>query len=306
MGDCAYRLLLQFGLPCIHYLYRYRADGDAIPRSLCHPRWWVNGGPIIVRDWVPYDNIRIESEPTHPIFSSVERQLMEVRETLDSEGREQLDRRRARRQELVDEEMLQIAYRQLERQAVPIQPPEPVIKRNFIKAKAHGRADARGLTANEIAKRRQQQQARQEAESRRIADTRFIQGLQLAATADTQMSTITVVQAPTRPQTPPIAVSSQSLLSSPLPIRSSPIQSIQTAPATPERPRPRRTPTPEASPIPMSPPPASAYEAPSSTTPAELGRGKRKKPHTTKYQEARKTGEIKESQEIYKAEGRRG
>ena len=106
------------------------------------------------------------------------------------------------------------------------------------------------------------------------------------------MLTITVAMGPqsNRPSTP---TSSQSSL----PIRSSPARPIPATPTTPERPRPRRTPTLEASPL-----PASTYQAPSSTAPPALGRGKRKKPHTRKYAESRAQGEIAESQEAHKAE----
>ena len=46
IGQCECEILLQFGLPCWHYLYHYYHTGEAIPRSLCHPRWWLGGGPI--------------------------------------------------------------------------------------------------------------------------------------------------------------------------------------------------------------------------------------------------------------------
>jgi hypothetical protein len=54
-------------------------------------------------------------------------------------------RQRARRQELVDEQMVEIGARHLLRQAIPIEQPDPVAKRHRVRAKAHGRADARGL-----------------------------------------------------------------------------------------------------------------------------------------------------------------
>src|SRR5882757_1096707 len=44
LGNCECPLLLQFGLPCRHYLFHFYVSGEAIPRSLCHPRWWLNGG----------------------------------------------------------------------------------------------------------------------------------------------------------------------------------------------------------------------------------------------------------------------
>lgn len=36
-------LLLRFGLPCKHYLRQICLNGSPIPRSLLHPRWWLQG-----------------------------------------------------------------------------------------------------------------------------------------------------------------------------------------------------------------------------------------------------------------------
>ena len=58
---------------------------------------------------------------------------------------------------MVDQEMLELRARQLQRQAVLIAQPDLVPKRTWAKAKSHGRADARGLTANELGRRRQGQ-----------------------------------------------------------------------------------------------------------------------------------------------------
>ena len=84
------------------------------------------------------------------LFTTVERQVLELREELNPENRHYFDRQRARRQELVDEQMVKIGARHLLRQAVPIQQPGPVARRTWVKAKTHGRADARGLTGNEL------------------------------------------------------------------------------------------------------------------------------------------------------------
>jgi hypothetical protein len=291
MGDCECVLLLQWGLPCIHYLYPYYLSGRAIPRSLCHPRWWIEGGPIQINDWSPLveylPNPHFERQP---LFTAVEREVLELREGLNIENRHQFDRQRARRQEMVDEQMLEIGAAHLRRQAIPIEPPDAVSKRSWIKANTHGRADARGLTGNELGQRRQRREAREEAHKTRIAEQDFRQQLIEASGQDSQMSTITIAARPPieRPSTP--TPSSQSSLISSLPIRT---------PATPERPRPRRTPTPEDSPL-----QASAFEAPAFTAPPKLGREKRKRPHTRKYQESRAQGDILESQEAHKAERR--
>ena len=91
--QCECSLLLQFGLPCKHHLFHYYLTGQAIPRSLCHPRWWLNGGPIQLASWAPYT----EYAPTsslrpQPLFTTAERQLLEIREELNSENQYRFDR----------------------------------------------------------------------------------------------------------------------------------------------------------------------------------------------------------------------
>jgi hypothetical protein len=110
MGNCACPLLVQFGLPCIHHLYPFWLSGQPIPRSLCHPRWWVNGPPIIDRFWAPStgSHLVIRAEP-QPIFSTSERRIMDLRQEMTPEQRQGFDRQRARRQELLDRQTLELA-----------------------------------------------------------------------------------------------------------------------------------------------------------------------------------------------------
>ena len=54
LGLCECSLLLQYGLPCRHHLYHFYLSGQAIPRSCCHPRWWLNGGSVTITNWGPY------------------------------------------------------------------------------------------------------------------------------------------------------------------------------------------------------------------------------------------------------------
>lgn len=176
------KILLQFGLPCLHHLFHYFDEGAPIPQSLCHPRWWVIGGAVTVRDWEPF--VSYSPRPvfqSQPFFSTAERRLLELRETLDSEGQHRMDKRRVKQQEIMDEELLELTSRQVQIQAVPVAQPDPVVKRAWVKAKTHGRADARGLTADELGARRQQQEARREAENRRVAEAeaeaQFVQQL---------------------------------------------------------------------------------------------------------------------------------
>jgi hypothetical protein len=149
MGACECSMLLQFALPCVHHLYPYWVSGEPIPRSLCHPRWWLNGGPITTVNWGPSVaySPTFRTEP-RPIFSTSERRIIDLREELAPEQRLSFDRQRARRQELVDQQTLELAQARLRQQrGVPILNPDPVRRGQFIQARAHGRANARGLTA---------------------------------------------------------------------------------------------------------------------------------------------------------------
>src|SRR5882757_9824233 len=172
--------------------------------------------------------------------------------------------------------MIELGERRLQLQGIPVNNPDPVPKRSWVKGKTHGRANTRGLTANELGQRRQRQQGRQQAQEARIQEEDFIQQLHQAAASqdpfDSQFTTISVAparseqlldRASERPRTPP-------QISQTLPIRT---------PTTTERPRRRKTPSPEPSPEP-SPLPTSAYELPTSTAPPKLGREKRKRVHT--------------------------
>ena len=105
---------------------------------------------------------------------------------------------------MVDQEMVVIGEQHLRRQAVLIEQPDPVTRGSFIKAKTHRRADARGLTANELGERQARREARYEADRARVAEQDFIRQLQYATADDTQLSTITVAPWPRQRPTTPI------------------------------------------------------------------------------------------------------
>ena len=66
--------------------------------------------------------------------------------------------------------MIELGSRRLQLQSLPVGQPDPVPKRSWSKAKTHGRAGARVLTANELAERRQRQEVRQQANQARIRE----------------------------------------------------------------------------------------------------------------------------------------
>jgi hypothetical protein len=48
-GLCGCELLYRFGLPYKHHLLQAAQTGQALPRTLLHPRWWLHD-----LDWKPY------------------------------------------------------------------------------------------------------------------------------------------------------------------------------------------------------------------------------------------------------------
>ena len=46
LGDCHCEILLRYGIPYKHYLLRGYYSGEPLPRSLLHPRWWLQGPSI--------------------------------------------------------------------------------------------------------------------------------------------------------------------------------------------------------------------------------------------------------------------
>jgi len=92
MGACDCAMLLQFGLPCQHHLYPFYLSRQPIPRSLCHPRWWLEGGPITTVNWAPFtDSLPFFKATPQPLFMSTERRILELREEMDSENRHRFD-----------------------------------------------------------------------------------------------------------------------------------------------------------------------------------------------------------------------
>jgi hypothetical protein len=45
-------LLVQFGLPCKHWLYKALVDDVPIPLSLFYPRWLLDGLAVLHKRWV--------------------------------------------------------------------------------------------------------------------------------------------------------------------------------------------------------------------------------------------------------------
>ena len=147
--------------------------------------------------------------------------------------------------------LVRIGQQRRELQDIPIGQPDPNPRSTFFKKSVHGRANALGLTANEMLDRQERQQRQQTRQP---------------VTASRTIS-------------PPPQSNSPSHR---MPLR------------TPERPRPRREPSPEDSPV-------LVRDLPASTAPPKLGgeesRGKRVRKRTAKLVESRQQGFLPESQE---------
>jgi len=84
LEECRCELPLRYSLPCKHHLLYACEAGLPIPRSLFHPRWWLNGPPIskTFLPWKPYYGVPRESHVPQQSndISSLGHQIMEVRE----------------------------------------------------------------------------------------------------------------------------------------------------------------------------------------------------------------------------------
>jgi hypothetical protein len=151
LGLCECELLYRYGLPCKHHLLRAARSGEPLPRVLLHPRWWLHGPAIQQLDWQPSygeEQVVVMSPPRRTLMASTH-SLLEFRDTLQAEERSRLDARILH----THEALLAAAQEAREISELPLLPPDAVRKREWVKKKTHGKADARGLTGAEIAGR---------------------------------------------------------------------------------------------------------------------------------------------------------
>jgi hypothetical protein len=172
-GLCDCEILHRYGLPCKHYLYRVAQNGVPIPQSLLHPRWCL-GGPVVrcgtwgEKCWRPQYTEELEQQralaisPTRKDVYRVVAEVFEQRELLPTEERSRFDD-----QILAASEHLKTAgIRHQQLASVPISQPDPVPKKTWRKKDVHGRANARALTAAEVAERDLRAQERRDKKQR--------------------------------------------------------------------------------------------------------------------------------------------
>jgi hypothetical protein len=156
LGDCHCQILLRYGIACKHYLKRIYERGQPIPRSLLHPRWWLQGPIVRYKEWQPqypeeepidYTAISTSAEDATSISAE---DVWTIRNQLRGEEQTRFDRQL----KASHDQLAEIGRRHLAMQKLPIGLPDPIPKRKYVvQAKTHGRANARGLTGPELADR---------------------------------------------------------------------------------------------------------------------------------------------------------
>jgi len=172
-------ILLRFGLPCKHYLRQICLNGSPIPRSLLHPRWWLQGEPVKIADWSPlYQTVDLPSSSQNPIvqnpFLSPTRtqmtglglQVIEARDNLTGYARQRYENAAAQAQRGLVEFAQELTNNDLH-----VRMPDAVKRSSWRRQfKTHDKVNKRLMTGAEAAERdannREQavaQEARQEA-----------------------------------------------------------------------------------------------------------------------------------------------
>jgi hypothetical protein len=171
-------------------------------------------------------------------------------------------------------------------QQMPHNQPDACRQGYFARRSAHGPANQRAMIFNELAERRERNEHLQQLQLDRQQETQLREQLM-----DQALDLTGTEQRPFEEREDTIEITRQR---TPETIPESPprLQSMDLAIRTPERPRLRRSPSPEASPTLIAP-----TELPPSTAPAALGRPKRRRQHTGRFTEGRQQGFIAESQE---------
>src|SRR2546423_5635343 len=84
LGVCTCELLARYGLPCKHHLLQAYQTGQLLPRSLLHPRWWLDGPEIKIGKWLPSyaPQQELVLSPKRNDIAEATLGLLEARETL--------------------------------------------------------------------------------------------------------------------------------------------------------------------------------------------------------------------------------
>lgn len=131
-NGCDCEILLRFGLACRHYLKKAYLEDLPLPKTLVHPRWWLNGPAIYETNWVPfYPTPEPIPAPIQAIEPSIIAQLAELRGQLNSQERYQFDleserveRQIANYQTFAVQSLLRNTQRSYQLQQTPLNQPD--------------------------------------------------------------------------------------------------------------------------------------------------------------------------------------
>lgn len=265
--ECSGTFYKQHLLPCAHKLTRYFLTGETIPRSMVHPRYWIDEVLPPSSDWQPtHARHEVAQQPAPTEDLAVQQEIDELLEIMNSlEGEAQ---RRYRNQvHSALQNARQIGIRRQEEEAIPLGLPldrprmsyRPILTANQAYI-SNARSEARQLAA-QLRDERILQQRAQDSLQQQAQDSSVLPALTPPPTESTK-------QVPTTPPPAP----------SPLPSKPSRLVATFVAelPLSPPR-----------------PPPIPTFEPPASTAPPvlqhqdqEQGRGKRQRAHTKRWEEA--------------------
>jgi hypothetical protein len=92
--ECVCPILHRFGIACRHYLLRAFLKNSPLPKTLLHPRWWLNGPPIPPTNWAPFYPVQA-ALPTPQLeqlrHQSQATELSQIRLQLNTEERYRFD-----------------------------------------------------------------------------------------------------------------------------------------------------------------------------------------------------------------------
>jgi hypothetical protein len=166
LGEYFCPILLRFGLPCIHHLRRAYLSGQAIPKSLLHPRWWIRGTITRYTNWEPRypdDVARVTPQP-EPSYT-----VDDLLGVLPPEEKARFEYQILQSKKALEE----TGKRYLAMSKLPIKRPDAQPRRQINQRKTHGKANTRGLTAAEIAERQLNARERAEKKAKKARDRAF-------------------------------------------------------------------------------------------------------------------------------------
>jgi hypothetical protein len=169
---CQCHILLRFGLPCRHYLQRSFFSGEALPRSLVHPRYWLRGPVIHPQEWRPFwqeKDLQYPQQPMPEIIVSTDERMAAIRAGLKPEERGRFEAQVRREQE----KLIEIGQQHLALQALPMGVPDALPKPSGRRKRTQGGSRLMtGPEAAEAERKARERLARQALKGKAIETVR--------------------------------------------------------------------------------------------------------------------------------------